>query len=303
MRQVGPGHTGGADRLQSLLKRIGVNTKSARFELRRFGSLLGKDHRVLLDGVADGFVRHADDRLQQIRQPHVFERRIDPDDDAVHVQRFRRRQRNGLTGVRIDGDLRSRRRDVGIDQEIDALLIRVTFRCLFREELQNLRQRHAIEKRLVQDDSVQFVSYRLSSGAGVRQIGGRKRIGQSFAPNGQFRRPPRHRGMQNPRIAFNRTIGVGSENRENWPVGFGNLPADEIISKTLAVPHLISALQSDSALEQHIAGPGVDLRAPGGQNRAPKTDHKIVRNDGNACSRIVMNLSPFNSLDFNLLVS
>ena len=48
-----------------------------------------------------------------------------------------------------------------------------------------MRQSHAVEKRFVQEDSIQFVLYRLSSGAGVHQIGGGKRIGhrQSFALN------------------------------------------------------------------------------------------------------------------------
>ena len=48
-----------------------------------------------------------------------------------------------------------------------------------------MRQSHAVEERFVQKDSIQLVLYRLSSGAGVNEIGRGKRIGrrQSFALN------------------------------------------------------------------------------------------------------------------------
>src|SRR2546426_9396586 len=57
------------------------------FRSRRFGSLLGKDDRILLHRVADRFVGHFRNRLQQVPQPYVFERRIDAHDDTVHVER------------------------------------------------------------------------------------------------------------------------------------------------------------------------------------------------------------------------
>ena len=164
-----------------MLKRIGVNTKSARFELRRFGSLLGKDDRILLHRVADRLVGHFRNRLQQVLQPYVFERRIDAHDDTVHVERLRMRQSDLLTGRWINGGLRARRH--GIDQKVDSFLVRVALGRFFGQRVQHLRQRHAVEKRFVQNDAIQLVLDRLSSGACVQQIRGRKRIGrrQSFA--------------------------------------------------------------------------------------------------------------------------
>ena len=115
-------------------KRVRIDTVGACLQGGHVGCFLGKDDRELLDRVSDWLVGDLRDCLEQMFEADIFERRIDPDDDAVHIGRLAGWHDDGLTGVRIYGCGLSRCHHIRIDQEVDSFLVRIAFDGLFRKE-------------------------------------------------------------------------------------------------------------------------------------------------------------------------
>ena len=167
----------GANRVETFDERVRVNLENAGFELHaQIGRLLGKDDRVFLDGIANRLVRNPRDRLEHIPEPHITNCRSDPDDHAAHVHRIRLLRRNHLSRRRINQGRSPGNDHVRVDQEVDSLLVRITFTGDGPQIIEHVRQRQAIKLNLVQYDAMEFGLDRLSARPGIGQVRGGKWI-------------------------------------------------------------------------------------------------------------------------------